>query len=51
MSTTEIDQFVHAIANISHNERPCLQNMLVIKKMEIAKGPVDLELHDAQKKV
>lgn len=51
MSTTEIDQLVHAIANISHIERPCLQNLLAIKKLEIAKEPVDKEHLEAQKKV
>jgi hypothetical protein len=51
MSIEEIDQLAHAIANISHVEKPCLENMLAIKKLEIAKEPIDKEHVDAMKKV
>lgn len=51
MSTESIDQLIHAIANISHVEKPCLENLLTIKKMEIAKEPVDVEQYEAEKKV
>jgi hypothetical protein len=55
MSTTanleSIDQLIHAIANLSHVERPCLENLLTIKKLEIAKEPVDKEHHEALSKV
>lgn len=52
MSNIEaIDQLAHAIANIAHVEKPCLENMLVIKKLEIAKEPIDKEHMDALKKV
>ncbi|GAA5796037.1 hypothetical protein HPULCUR_001404 [Helicostylum pulchrum] len=51
MSTEAIDQLIHAIANVSHIEKPCLENLLTIKKMEIAKEPVDVEHYEAEKKV
>ncbi|KAI8079186.1 hypothetical protein BDF21DRAFT_493827 [Thamnidium elegans] len=51
MSTESIDQLIHAIANISHVEKPCLDNLLTIKKMEIAKEPIDVEHYEAEKKV
>ncbi|KAG2194546.1 hypothetical protein INT46_009201 [Mucor plumbeus] len=51
MSTEAIDQLIHAIANISHVERPYLENQLVIKKLEIAKEPVDQEHHEALSKI
>lgn len=51
MSTESIDQLVLAIANIAHVEKPCLENLLTIKKLEIAKEPVDKENYDAEKKV
>ncbi|KAK4520732.1 uncharacterized protein ATC70_006611 [Mucor velutinosus] len=51
MSTDAIDQLIHAIANISHVERPCLENLLVIKKLEIAKEPIDQEHHEALSKI
>lgn len=51
MSTQTIDELVHAIANIAHVEQPCLENLLVIKKLEIAKEPIDKEYMDAVKKV
>lgn len=51
MSTESINELVHAIANIGHVEKPCLENLLVIKKLEIAKEPSDKEYIDAIKKV
>ncbi|KAI9361488.1 hypothetical protein BD770DRAFT_425826 [Pilaira anomala] len=51
MSTESIDQLVLAISNIAHVEKPCLENLLTIKKLEIAKEPVDKENYDAEKKV
>jgi hypothetical protein len=51
MSTEAIDQLIHAIANISHVERPYLENQLAIKKLEIAKEPVDQEHHEALSKM
>ncbi|KAI9481028.1 MAG: hypothetical protein EXX96DRAFT_565106 [Benjaminiella poitrasii] len=51
MSTETIDQLIQAIANISRVERPYLENRLTIKKLEIAKEPVDSEHHDALSKV
>ncbi|KAG2197885.1 hypothetical protein INT47_003554 [Mucor saturninus] len=51
MSTQSIDELVHAIANIAHVEQPCLENLLTIKKLEIAKEPIDKEYMDAVKKV
>ncbi|KAI7874618.1 pseudouridine synthase [Mucor mucedo] len=50
MSTQSIDELVHAIANIAHVEQPCLENLLTIKKLEIAKEPIDKEYMDAVKK-
>lgn len=51
MSTQSIDELAHGIANIAHVEKPCLESMLEIEKLEIAKEPVDKEHLDALKKV
>lgn len=53
MSATfeSIDQLIHAIANIAHVERPYLENALAIKKLEIAKEPIDKEHIEAMSKV
>ncbi|KAI7905294.1 uncharacterized protein BX663DRAFT_502378 [Cokeromyces recurvatus] len=51
MSIESIDQLIHAIANISHVERPYLENLLAIKKLEIMKEPIDKEHQDALSKV
>lgn len=41
MSTETVNELVHAVANISHVERPYLENLLAIKKLEIEKEPAD----------
>jgi hypothetical protein len=41
MSTDTINELIHAVANISHVERPYLESLATIKKLEIAKEPVD----------
>ncbi|KAI8371108.1 hypothetical protein BD560DRAFT_396133 [Blakeslea trispora] len=51
MSTQSIDQLALAISNLAHVEKPYLDNLLVIKKLEIAKEPVDIEHREALSKV
>ncbi len=41
---SRVNELVHAVANLSHVERPYLENLLAIKKLRLAKDPVDLEL-------
>ncbi|KAI8349229.1 hypothetical protein EDC96DRAFT_520369 [Choanephora cucurbitarum] len=51
MSTQSIDQLALAISNIAHVEQPYMNNLLVIKKLEIAKEPIDIEHREALSKV
>lgn len=48
---SRVNELVHAVANLSHVERPYLENLLAIKKLRLAKDPVDLELEEAAAKV
>jgi hypothetical protein len=49
MST--IDELVNAIDEIQHNERPCLENLLCLKKLEMEREPVDRIHREAVTKV
>ncbi|KAI8971798.1 hypothetical protein BDF20DRAFT_838086 [Mycotypha africana] len=51
MSIETIERLSNAIPNVVHVERPYLENALKIKKLQIAKGPIDKEVSDATSKV
>lgn len=48
---SKINELVHAVANLAHIEKPYLENLLTIKKLQLEKDPVDLELREAAAKV
>lgn len=48
---SRIDELVDAISGLSHVERPYLENLLAIKKIRMAKDPIDLEFQEAAAKV
>ncbi|CAO3666972.1 unnamed protein product [Rhizopus microsporus] len=48
---SRIDELIDAISGLSHVERPYLENLLAIKKIRMAKDPIDLEFQEAAAKV
>ncbi|KAG0172266.1 hypothetical protein DFQ28_006739 [Apophysomyces sp. BC1034] len=46
-----IDELTHAIAGISHVEKPYLASKLEVRKLLLQKAPLDKELQEAEAKV
>ncbi|KAI9258271.1 pseudouridine synthase [Sporodiniella umbellata] len=44
---SKINELVLAVANLAHVEKPYLENLLILKKLQLEKDPVDLEWTEA----